>query len=98
MLGSVGLATDFVGDVAIIDAPIVPWGFSNASATAALLSRAPHGTITYVYQTLGTDPALIDELARLAAPRVQFVGHRTLLQLKRQQQQQRRSAAVSSGS
>ena len=83
LLGSVGLRAAAVGDVTVIGSPIVPWGFSDPVATAALLGRAPRGTLTYVYQTLGTDPKLVDELATQLPSHVRLVGHRTLLQIAR---------------
>jgi len=94
MLASVPLGSA-VGDVAVINAPLVPWGFRNASAAAATLGDAPRGTVSYVYQTLGTDPALIDELASRTAqqsPHVRFLGYRELIRVAHLKEAARRRA------
>ena len=74
---------DVVGDVAVINHPAIPWGFTNASAAAATLSQLPGGSVTYVYANMKADPALADDLADALAPHVVLLGHRELLRVAR---------------
>ena len=74
---------DVVGDVAVVNHPAIPWGFTNASAAAATLSQLPGGSVTYVYANMKADPALADDLADALAPHVVLLGHRELLRVAR---------------
>ena len=82
MLGSDPIA-DHIGDVVVVNAPAIPWGFTNATAAARTLNELPRGSVTYVYATMKADPALVDAMAAQLAPHVTLLGHRALLHVAR---------------
>ena len=90
MLGSdplppAGATPTWVGDVAAFK-PCVQWGGANASAVAAAIVAVPRGELSYAYLTLGYDTSVVDEVARLvaAAPHVELVGYRELIEVAAQ--------------
>ena len=75
--------TAFIGDVATFS-PIYQYGPPNSSLAAAAINAVPAGELVYCYLGLGDDMALVEEIARLASPRVELVGYRELIALARQ--------------
>jgi hypothetical protein len=83
----------FVGDVAVFN-PLIAWGFNNASQAAAVVNSAPQGGLYYVYQNLGSDMHLVEQLGQLAAPHVRFLGHREMIALAAQVRAHRAAGAA----
>jgi len=67
--------------------PAFQWGGANVSGMVDALAAQPRGSLSYGYLTLGTDTAVIDQIAAgvaRQAPHVRLVGHRELIALARQ--------------
>lgn len=67
--------------------PSFCYGPPNATAVAVALAKQPPGSLSYAYLTLGSDTAVVDEIAlaiKSAAPHVVLVGYRELIALAQQ--------------
>ena len=66
----------FVGNVATFK-PIYQYGPPNATSASAAINQVPAGSMVYMYLGLGSDMAVIDQIAHLVNhDDVELVGHR----------------------
>lgn len=67
--------------------PALQWCGANATPIVEALAAQPPGSLSYVYITLGSDTAIVDDVAAAAAqaaPQVRLVGYRELIALAQQ--------------
>ena len=92
-LGNKTISPTFVGEIPVFK-PIYQYGPANATAAAAAINDVQPGSMNYIYFSLGYDMKLVDDVAALAAPHVELVGYREIIELARQKHKKQQTQAT----
>ena len=85
--GGKGVECIRVRDYQSVFKPALQFCGNNATQSVDALAAQPLGSLSYVYLTLGSDTAIVDEVAvaaAKAAPHMRLVGYRELIDLAQQ--------------